>query len=101
MIVKFKKKNASNDYFLKCHIIGPSSLRKHTEKEIFLAGGNVVLVIYRGVRGQLRSKTKGCDQQPNKHVVQRLGQGDVHRASIKLHLQETDTVASTHTSTLR
>lgn len=43
-------------------------------------------VIYLCVRGQLSTKTEGCDQQPNKHVVLRLGRGGVHRASIKLHL---------------
>lgn len=55
-------------------------------------------VIYLCVRGQLGTKTEGCDQQPNKHVVLRLGRVGVHRASIKLHLRETDTVPFTPTA---
>lgn len=76
------------------------TFKKTTTNQIQQVGqttlcGSYMVVIYLCVRGQLSTKSKGWDQQPNKHVVLRLGRGSTSRASIKLHLWGADTVLLT------
>lgn len=60
--------NGLSKYFLKIK----SGLHTSTKDQyVHCSQLSVGPMIYLGVRGQLGTKTEGCDQQPSKHVVLR------------------------------